>query len=182
LQGFVETNGYVSMDAIHYSKRDASNGVEWKEVPWYGRELSSMMPMPDTACSVTDLSKAPYLQYSFYLFSKGSIEVDALIAPTLNNLPDGGMRFAVAFDDQPAQVVSIPKISIAGENDDRSWSQSVINNIRVCKTKFLNTTEGYHTLRIYMMDPIVVLQKIVINTGGLQPSFLFPPESYRSEQ
>ena len=182
LQGFVETNGYVSMDAIHYSKRYASNGVEWKEVPWYGRELSSMMPMPDTARSVSDLSKAPYLQYGFYLFSKGPIEVDALIAPTLNNLPDAGMRFAVAFDDQPVKVVSIPKISIAGENDDRSWSQSVINNIRVCKTKFMNTKAGYHTLRIYMVDPIVVLQKIVINTGGLQPSFLFPPESYRSGQ
>jgi hypothetical protein len=182
LQGFVETNGYVSMDAIHYSKRFASNGVEWKEVPWYGRELSSMMPMPDTAASITDLSKAPYLQYDFYLFSKGPIEIDALIAPTLNNLPDAGMRFAVAFDDQPAQVVSISKISIAGENDDRSWSQSVINNIRVCKTKFLNTMEGYHTLRIYMIDPIVVLQKIVINAGGLQPSFLFPPESYRPKR
>jgi hypothetical protein len=27
-----------------------------------------------------------------------------------------------------------------------------------------------------------VLQKIVINTGGLHPSFLFPPESFRGKQ
>jgi hypothetical protein len=46
----------------------------------------------------------------------------------------------------------------------------------------VNDKEGYHTLRIYMMDPIIVLQKIVINTGGLHPSFLFPPESFRGKQ
>jgi hypothetical protein len=182
LQGFVETNGYVSMDAIHYSKRYAFKGVEWKEVPWYGRELSSMMPMPDTASSITDLSKAPYLRYDFYLFTKGPIDVTTLIAPTVNCLPNGEFRFAVAFDNQPAQVVSIPKISIEGENDNLSWSKSVIENCSVCTTKFVNDKEGYHTLRIYMMDPIVVLRKIIINAGGLHPSFLFPPESFRGKQ
>jgi hypothetical protein len=28
-----------------------------------------------------------------------------------------------------------------------------------------------------MVDPGVVLQRIVVNTGGLRPSFLGPPES-----
>jgi hypothetical protein len=29
-----------------------------------------------------------------------------------------------------------------------------------------------------MIDPGPVLQKIIVNTGGLQPSYLGPPESY----
>ncbi|MGC9150980.1 MAG: glycosyl hydrolase 115 family protein [Microbacter sp.] len=180
LQGFVESDGYLSMNAVHYSERHDVDGVGWRNVPWYGREFSSMMPFPVTAKSFLPSSETPFLEYRFYLFTKGTIDAHFLIAPTINSLPDAGLRFAVAFDDRPEQVISIPKISIDGQNDDVSWAKSVINNIRDCQVEFINETEGYHTIRVYMIDPIVVLQKIVLNTGGLRSSFLFPPESFHS--
>jgi hypothetical protein len=39
---------------------------------------------------------------------------------------------------------------------------------------------GPHTLKIYGVDPGVVLEKIVIDTGGLRPSYLGSPETSAS--
>ena len=177
LKGFVESNGYVSIDAEHFSVNHPANGVSWQMIPDYGRTGSSMMPLPATAQSTTDLKQAPYIEYTCYLFTTGKVAVNTLIAPTLNCLPDADMRFAVAIDNEQPQVIQIPRISINGAKDNQVWSESVINNIRVCTTQHTIEKAGYHTVRIYMIDPVVVLQKIVIDTGGLKPSFLYPEES-----
>ncbi len=44
------------------------------------------------------------------------------------------------------------------------------------KTAYLEMwKEGPHTLKVWMVDPGVVIDKIIINTGGVQESYLGPP-------
>jgi len=52
LKGFVETSGYVSIEAEHYTRKLDAGPVSWQRIPDYGRTLSAMSIFPVTAESV----------------------------------------------------------------------------------------------------------------------------------
>jgi hypothetical protein len=109
-----------------------------------------------------------------YLFDPATVEVHTIIAPTLNFVPGRGLRFAVAFDDQPPRIVDA-----LAQNSLHDWEESVKDSVRDIKSTHTLAGTGYHVLKYWMVDPGVVLQKIVVDLGGMKPSYLGPPESYR---
>jgi hypothetical protein len=62
---------------------------------------------------------------------------------------------------------------------------SVMDNGRHSLTAHAISEPGYHTLKIWMIDPGVVLEKLVVDcakdssSGGVKQSYLGPPESFR---
>jgi hypothetical protein len=180
LGGFVEADGQVSIEAAHYTRKIAAGHVQWEEIPNLGRTLSAMSVFPVTASSVTPPKDSPCLEYKMYLFHPGQVEVEATIDPSLNFVQGRGLRYAVSFDDQPPQIVTaVPAVYTAmdGNND---WATTVKDSVRRVKTSLTVSQAGYHTLKFWMVDPGVVLQKLVVNLGGVKPSYLGPPESYRN--
>ncbi len=51
-------------------------------------------------------------------------------------------------------------------------------NLMTMKAKHFIQTEGPHVFKVWMVDPGVVIDKIVIDTGGVRDSYLGPPESF----
>ena len=180
LDGFAEADGYVSMEAEHYTKKVDAGEVRWEKIDEYGQTLSAMSIFPVTAQSVTPPTNSPCLEYKMYLFNTGKIEVEAIVGSTLNFVPDRDLRYAVSFDDQPPQIISIVSKDYVVAYSNNDWQEAVRNNMRKVKSTHTLTDAGYHTLKLWMVDPGVVLEKIVVNMGGLKPSYLGPPESYRS--
>ena len=62
----------------------------------------------------------------------------------------------------------------------KDWKKFVSNNITIEISKHIIKEPGIHILKFWMVDPGIVLQKLVVDTGGLKPSYLGPPESYHS--
>lgn len=177
--GFVEANGYVSMEAEHYSRATTTPSAAWQKIPDIGRTASGMTPLPVTAPSQA-VGAGPQLEYDMTLFTTGKVRVWAYLSPRNAVLPGVGPRYAVSIDDEPPQVVNITTASGADDaGTDPAWGRNVSDNVNRTVTTHVIATPGKRTLKIWMIDPTAVVQKLVVDTGGMRPSYLGPPESER---
>jgi hypothetical protein len=182
LHGFVESDGYVAMEASHYTARHDTATAHWEVLPDDGRTDSAMTVFPVTAPNATPPLASPSLEYEMYLFSTGRVEVALELSPSLNYAPERGVRIAVSMEDSPPQLLTVvPNGYIAGDGN-RDWEQSVKDSIRVVKCEQVVAAPGQHKLKVWMVNPGVVLQRIVVDAGGVRTSYLGPPESYRAEE
>ncbi len=173
---FVETNNYISIEAQDYSRKSESDNIKWITIPNLGRTSSAVTFFPVTAN--VELSKeTPHLEYDIYLFKKGNINVNVYLSPTLDfndhHAEDSiGLLFAVSIDDEIPKIVNMHK----GINL-RLWEKWVAENINIQQTTHVVNEPGKHVLKIWAIDPGVVIQKIVVETGKIGYSYLGPPES-----
>ena len=181
IKGFVENNGCISIEAQHYSKAVGGSEIKWVTIPDLGRTLSGVTPFPVTASAQNPGDSNPHLEYNIDLQNTGSVKVNVYLSPTLNfTNSEHGIRFAVSFDDEKPQIINMTSNPNPPDlNRDRVWNGWVANNINIQTTTHNNAKSGEHTLKIWMVDPGIVIQKIVIDAGGEKPSYLGPPESLK---
>ncbi|AOZ93060.1 glycosyl hydrolase 115 family protein [Paenibacillus crassostreae] len=180
LSGHIESNGYISIEAEHYSRKLSANGADWERIAGYGRTLSSMAVFPvTTSCTNSpEPATSPRVEYQVYVVQPGELTVELLLAPSNDFVPGMGLRIGVSFDNGPVQICDAIQRMPDGSFHEKDWEKSVILNIRTALSTHHIAETGYHTLTVWMVDPIVVLQKIVIHHGVLESSYLGPPESY----
>jgi hypothetical protein len=171
-EGFVESDGYVAIEAADTTARTRDPAAHWEELPGFGETRSAMTIFPVTATSNT--SSAASLQYRVYLYDSGEFTLQSVLAPTLNFVPGRGLRFAVSVDDGPRTIVDALE-----HNAESDWAQAVSDGVRKVSTPLSISAPGYHTLKLWMVDPGVVVERIVISHGRIAPSYLGPPESFR---
>ncbi|MFJ9246024.1 glycosyl hydrolase 115 family protein [Streptomyces sp. NPDC101776] len=175
LRGFVEAGGYVAIDGEHYDR--AVGG--WRRIEGIGRTGAGMTPWPVTLPRQTPGGAgSPRLEYEVSLLAAGEVTVWAYLSPRNPALPTGGLRYGVSLDDGPIATVDIN----AGADDgllNAVWARNTSDNVNATATKHSVTKAGVHRLRFWMVDPTVVLQRLVIDTGGLPALYLGPLESRR---
>ncbi|MBL7258958.1 glycosyl hydrolase 115 family protein [Paractinoplanes lichenicola] len=165
-KGFLEADGYVAMEADHYTGKAG----KWRLLPGIGK----------TGNGLTPLSEGARLDYTMTLTSSGPVKVTAYLSPRNNTLPGDGLRYAVSVDGQTPQVVNIT--TATGANDttmNRQWARNTSDNINRTTTTHAIAAPGTHTLTFHAVDPTVIVQRLVVDTGGEKYSYLGPPSSRR---
>jgi hypothetical protein len=174
---FASLDGPIAIAASAAAKKTEVDGVRWEEVPDYGRGAAALAVYPVTATSVLPPNPAPTLEYPVYLPRAGNYEVTLVLGPVMDFVPDRGMRIAAAFDDQAPQVLDLFADRAAETFLGPGWWQRFTrDNARYLRSSHPLTTAGPHVLRISMVDPGVVVEKIIISDRRLPESYFGPPE------
>src|SRR6185503_18271278 len=88
----------------------------------------------------------------------------------INNNYSG--RYAVSIDEERVKMVDIKTIGRSEE-----WKQNVLRNRAERKIEMPFLRLGKHTLKIYCIDPGVILDEIRIDVGGLKEAYGSIPET-----
>lgn len=171
LDAYVEQNGCVAISAANPSRVISTDGIEIKAIDGLGYDGQSIM-LGETGVAkpqVHDLDNACRAEYDFYTFGCGSVTVYTYALPTFPTTKSDGTRFGVMIDDGDVKYISNDAKEYSGE-----WRDNVARNASI-KSVTLNVNKpGRHTLKLICRDPGMIVQKIVIDLGGMKRSYLGP--------
>ncbi|HKJ41132.1 MAG TPA: hypothetical protein VKA27_03515, partial [Sunxiuqinia sp.] len=175
---FVEDNGVVSIKAEHFSEVDQKGNTSWKLIQGLGRTGNAMGTYPVTAppFNPDDLGRAPSLSYDFYTATIGDATIHFYCLPSQPIDADYQLRFAVSIDGgTPLIANAILKKTMDEHNGE--WQTNVLRAATISTCQLNIPENGKHKLKITMVDPGVVIDKIVMDLGGLKPSYFGPEET-----
>ena len=171
---FQPSDGYIAIDAEHYYSLKEPNEAKWTVIPYMGRTRSGISLQPYSA----DVNGGS-ITYRFEV-PEGVNEVDVhvITASTLAFQRMEGHRYTVGFEgQQPVEVNFNGELNEEPENVYRITYPTVARRVIDKSVKLKVDKAGVKSLVVSPLDPGVVLQKIVVDFGGYQPSYLFGKES-----
>ncbi|MFA9556279.1 glycosyl hydrolase 115 family protein [Evansella sp. AB-rgal1] len=178
---FVDTNGYISIEAEHFAQNkevmnDQGNVNRFEVLEGYGKTLSAVKAFPTTEY-FTPGKDAPYLEYHIVVQEEGSYELEFYMQPSNPVTKDSTIYCGIQVNEDDINIVNTLPKGYRVEGED--WDDGVLDNIRRYTSK-INCQAGLNTLRVYAVSPGFVLEKLVIYPVGKAPaaSYLGPTETY----
>jgi hypothetical protein len=196
------TTEEYSIEAIHYNRCTPANGISWQLLPDLGRGEGCMGINPVTAES-DETGNGPKLEYQININKEGLTKIAIGILPTQDVQPERGLRLGVKMDNGEVRIIDarrglvdtfdeytpqnlkrskklkpLPergKMALNGYKRERR--NEVFDNMRWLDVSFEIRTAGIHTLSLIMIDPEIVVERLVINPDDNHYSYFGPPEN-----
>ena len=174
--GFIEKNGYISIYASNYNRLINSEKRFWEKFEGLGRTGSIMIAKPNNYetkdKSDTNFAETPVIEYDFYTFSDSVFDIYINCIPFHPVTGRNEAKLAISIDDKIPQIINLRTYGRSEE-----WKQNVLENRAAKRIPIEGIKKGKHILKIYMIDPGVAIDYILINTGGLKNLYSIIPET-----
>lgn len=166
---FIEQNGYISIPAADFHRKKETENV--KVITIYGLSIENKaIQFGDPRKSYRYMNVST--EYDFYAFSTGWIKVYVYVLPVFPLNSSQGARYAISIDDD-----IIYRHDIATKEYNDKWNENVLRNSAITESDIFLDEPGRHTLKIMSLTQGMVIQKIVIDIGGLKQSYTGPLSS-----
>lgn len=183
--------------AHDYTRRTATDDARWVFLPGLGRGKGNMGIEPVTAKS-RPLGDGATLEYDINFSQSGKQKLALGILPTNDINPARGLRIGVRVDDGEMQTIDArqgyvdtfneytkeniarskvlkplpqPASDIYLSGTRQRMRSEIFDNLRWLSIDFDIPTAGNHTIKVVMIDPEIVVEKLVINPDNEHPSY-----------
>jgi hypothetical protein len=177
-RGFVENNGIISMHATNYSRQISKGPQRWHVLSglgYTGNCLEVILPDKKENRQAVDslfINKNAVVEYDFYTFHATPAQVIVYSLPTFPVNKNYSMRYGISIDNGPVKIVDFRTFGRSEE-----WKQNVLSNRAERKMAIPFLDAGKHTLKLFAVDPGVILDEIRIDLGGLKKGYSVIPET-----
>ncbi len=168
--------GIVAREAGTFDRAHHGPGLRWTSIPNLGRTAGGVLALPQGQAATSERDGVR-LEYDMVVDRPGAATLTLFLTPTLDTLGHGGLRIGVSVDDRPLQPLTVRLEATGGTQDTpgkQAWADAVRDNIVRLSAELGPLTAGRHVVKIWRLDDNVVLQKVVLATVPLPPSYLGP--------
>jgi hypothetical protein len=198
---FGSLSGEFSIPAEKFILNIPGKQAKWILLPDLGRSEACMGINPVTVASASP-ENAPKLEYKVFLPAGGITRVCLGVLPTQDINPSRGLRIAVSIDEGQPQIIDARKgfVDTFNEYTKDNLSRSnvlkplpqlgpdyalvsrrqprrneIFDNLRWLDADLDVKGSGMHTIKVFMIDPELVLERIVVNPDNNHPSYFGAP-------
>ncbi len=158
------------VDLSHYKVKSAS-GHTLRLVKGLGYDWNIIQLGKATEALADPTSPAaPQIEYQLPEIDADSVTLHIYSLPVFPIYKGRGTRYGVSVDGEPVQVTNnVP------EEYSKSWKDHVLQNgVKATFTFPIDATRQSHTLTLSCGDPGVMIQRIVVDWGGLKKTYVGP--------
>lgn len=179
---FMETDGYVAMEASHFNKKKCVKDAGFKILSPYGRTDHAIKVFPVTVDFYRE-EERPWVAYDFYTTRQGGYQIRFYLAATTPVVYESRQYIGFSVNKEDIQIVNTVKEEDKPFFLSKQWEQEAYEHIKLIEAA-IYCNKGHNRLYFYGMSPAVVLERIVIWRDDIQlpDSYLGPRESFRKTE
>ena len=112
----------------------------------------------------------------------GTWDVHLMTSPALDNYPGRDLSIALAVGDQSPQVATVFKDAVRQDESflGKLHYKNAGDNARIMRFKLKIDAPGKYDLKLIMVDPTILVQKIILAHDPLPDTYFGPPSRPRN--